>query len=218
MNNILTFAGVTPTVVENGRLSFAKGEDRMSITKLELHAINLWLASMDAHNLPTLLKVGSTIFTVANTTTIPSQEYVALLKATKAGQFGTDTLLQCGTRFIHDEVEMIGNADNPLYLRQVEGACEAVFGYSVTVPNGTEKDLVESVVKDAIKSTATKLGSGSIPTITRQLSTLAEEVHLQTLLQSYERMTVTVHASSMLDDLLEVVDSLMLPVTLKEAA
>lgn len=218
MRNILTFGGVTPVVAENGRVEFSKGDQRLSVTKMELHAINLWLASMDAYNLPTLLKVGSSIFTVANTDVIPSQEYVALLRAIKKAQIGADVLLQCGTHFIHEDVPMVGNGGNPMYLRLVEGACEAVLGYAVTVPQGTEKSLVDGMVQDAVKATATKMGSSSIPTVCRNLSTLADEVSLQTLLDSYEKMTVTVHASSMVDDLLDVVTSLMLPVTLKEAA
>lgn len=218
MNNILTFAGITPVALENGRLQFAKGEARMTITKLELHAINLWLASMDAHNLPTLLKVGSNLFTVANTEVIPSQEYAALLKAMKAGQLGTDTLLQCGSHFTHEEVGMIGNADNPLYLRQAEGTCEAVFGYAVTIPSSAERALAVHMVNDAVKATAAKMGSSAIPAVCRNLSSLGEEAHLQTLLESYQQMSVTVHASTLLDDLLDVVDSMMLPVTLKEAA
>lgn len=218
MNNILTFAGVTPVATENGRLQFAKGEARMSITKLELDAINLWLASMDAHNLPTLLKVGTSLFTVANTEVIPSQEYAALLKAVKAGQLGTDTLLQCGSHFTHDDVGMIGNGDSPLYLREVEGTCEAVFGYAVTVPNGTDKALAIHMVNDAVKATAAKMGSSAIPTVCRNLTSLDEEARLQTLLESYLSMSVAVHGSSLLDGLLEIAERMMLPVTLKEAA
>lgn len=216
MNNILTFAGVTPTV-ENNRLVFAKGEERMSITKLELVAINLWLASMDAHNLPTLLKVGNNIFTVANTTTLPLQEYTALLKAMKHGQLATDEPIAPGTFFTHEVVEMVGSSDSPLYLRLDEGTCEAVFAYSLTIPDGTPVAVVDEVMTTAMNDMAKKIGGGSIPLIRRELTSIGGEVQIQTLMGSYEAMTASVFGATLLDDLLDVVDQMMLP-DVKEAA